>query len=95
VARVQILSRSALSGLTQPGLSAPTVAVTYAADRLAPRVVNVDGQHYREATAAELSANRNYRVLPHDDVGAEAERVAIQQDIERATAETADTFELP
>lgn len=95
MASVRILGRTAISGLVQSGLTSPAVAVTYAAERLAPRVVQVDGKYYREATADELATNRNYTVYPHDDEGQQAELTAIQDDIARASRETPITLELP
>lgn len=93
--RVQVLSRTSVTGLTEPGLTTPAVAVTYATERLAPRVVNVPAELYREASDEELASDRSYRFVPKDDESAAAEQAAIAADIERAQARRVDSYELP
>jgi hypothetical protein len=92
---VTILRREPTPGAPPGAPTEHAVAVTYATPAVPPRIVVLSAKNYRDATADELKANPRYQLLPVDQASEQAERLAIQQDMEQALKSTPTSFEVP
>jgi hypothetical protein len=88
--------RRVYSAAAPPGVPTErSIEVTYATPAVPPRQVNLPTSNYRLATNDELHHNPRYALLPVDQASEEAERLAIQQDIEQAVKSAPTSFEVP
>jgi len=71
------------------------VEVTFASDAYGVRSVILPDELYRPAAPDELAANPRYRVAPVDKAAEDAERKAIQADLEGYGRQTPASFDVP
>jgi hypothetical protein len=95
VAKVTVLQRRHTVQLLEAGQPATVVEVTFMSDAVGPRSLTLPLGSYRNATPEERAANPRYHVLPVDQAAVDAEKTAIQEEIQRAAVAPAETFELP
>lgn len=93
--RVSVLSRQQTVRFPEPGRAEEVIEVTYVSDALGIRFVALPLSSYRTATPEEMVANPRYQVLPVDPAAQDAEKKAIQEDLERAATTVPESFELP
>ena len=91
--RISILSRDQFPVFTEVGQPQFSVLVTYATDAVSPRTVILPVDPYRPASSDELKANPRFKVYPLDDPAIQAERLAIQQDLDLALRGRPETFD--
>jgi hypothetical protein len=92
---VTILRREPAPGAPPGAPTEHVVAVTYYGPGAPPRTILVPAPHYRPATPDELKATPRYEFLPKGPAGEQAERLAIQQDIEQVLKSAPTSFEVP
>ncbi len=80
--------------LKSPKEAEEDVAVTYSTPAVAPRVVRLSRELYRDAEPEELATRPAFRVVPKGAPAAELEQKAIAEDMRAAIRSRTETFEL-
>jgi len=93
--RVTILRRELTVHYPAPRQAEEVVAVTFVTDAHGVGSVNLPLESYRPATPEELADQPRYRMVPVDPSAEGAERKAIQEAIERETAQPPASFDVP
>lgn len=93
--QVQLLSREPAPTVPGQAVVGDQVAVTYSTMQVPPRSVLLSLGWYREATDAELAANRRLRFYPKDRSGEIAELGAIGEDLRKVTGNAPPILEVP
>lgn len=95
MSQVSVLQRRQSVRLLEPGRPADVVEVFFLTETLGPRSVTLPLASYRPALPEELADNPRYQMRPVDQAALDAERKAIQEEIERVVRTPPETFELP
>lgn len=93
--RVTILRRELTVRFPGARQAEDVVEVSYSSDAYGVRSVILPVELYRPATPDELAANARYHVVPADKASEDAERKAIQADLEGYGRQTPASFDVP